>query len=155
MPAPVRVHPYSGFITPATWRGSKKMSLFNSHPHIYVKVLIRESLYTPRNGLATGSTSNLRCHGCLRLVQTPFSRSNQRHPRTKESVLDIRYLSIPPRNQCPRLTHSGTGHRWWWQCEEIRLVEKKILKEHGAVARWNGIFGVRFIPRSAVMWSSR
>jgi hypothetical protein len=39
---------------------------------------------------------------------------------------------------------SGTGHRWWWNCEEAGVVEKGILEEHGTIARWNGLLGVHF-----------
>lgn len=41
------------------------------------------------------------------------------------------------------LSHDpGIGHLWWWQFEESGVVEKRILEEHGAVARWNGALGV-------------
>ncbi|KAF9785284.1 cytochrome P450 [Thelephora terrestris] len=33
------------------------------------------------------------------------------------------------------------GHRWWWQSEEASVVEKRILEEYGAVARYNGSLG--------------
>ena len=41
--------------------------------------------------------------------------------------------------------HSDIGHRWWWQFKEVGVVEKEILEEHGAIARWNGLLGVHFI----------
>ena len=40
---------------------------------------------------------------------------------------------------------SKTGHRWWWQYEEVGVVEKEILEQHGTVARWNGLLGVQSI----------
>ena len=42
------------------------------------------------------------------------------------------------------LTGSGTGHLWWWQRQEATVVEKRILEDYGAVARWNGCLGVHF-----------
>ena len=40
--------------------------------------------------------------------------------------------------------YSGTGHLWFWQCEEASVVEKRLLEEYGGVARWNGLLGVYF-----------
>ena len=37
---------------------------------------------------------------------------------------------------------SVTGHAWWWQNEEAGIVEKRLLENSGAVARWNGSLGV-------------
>jgi hypothetical protein len=42
------------------------------------------------------------------------------------------------------LTGFKTGHAWWWESEEVAVVEKKILEEHGTIARWNGSLGVCF-----------
>ena len=53
-------------------------------------------------------------------------------------MLSIRY------REGHSLTDSGAGHLWWWQHEEVHVVEKNILEEYGAVARWNGPFGVCF-----------
>ena len=47
-------------------------------------------------------------------------------------------------NRRHHLTRSGTGHLWWWQREEVAVIEKRILEEYGTVARWNGCFGVHF-----------
>jgi cytochrome P450 len=58
--------------------------------------------------------------------------------------LDIRYIRTP-QNQRHYLIYSGIGHLWWWRREEAGVVEKGILEEHGAIARWNGLLGVRFI----------
>ncbi|KAF9779010.1 cytochrome P450 [Thelephora terrestris] len=33
------------------------------------------------------------------------------------------------------------GHAWWWEAEEVAVVEKKILEEYGTIARWNGSLG--------------
>ena len=44
----------------------------------------------------------------------------------------------------------GTGHRWWWVREEARIVEKKLLEEHGTVVRWNGSLGVHSISDSSI-----
>ena len=43
-----------------------------------------------------------------------------------------------------------TGHSWWWQQEEAGVVERRFLKEHGAVALWNGLLGVRLRSRDQV-----
>ena len=39
----------------------------------------------------------------------------------------------------------GTGHLWWWQLEEARVVEKNLLGKYGTVVRWNGPLGVSFV----------
>jgi hypothetical protein len=51
---------------------------------------------------------------------------------------------LTPTNQYRYLKDPGTGHRWWWQCEEAGVVEKEILEEYGNIVRWNGSLGVHF-----------
>jgi hypothetical protein len=50
----------------------------------------------------------------------------------------------PPSGKGLYLMDPGTGHLWWWQQEEASAIEKGILEEHGAIARWNGLLGVSF-----------
>ena len=96
-----------------------------------------------RDGLPARSTGNMWSCSDIRLVQTIPDVYNQRPPGAKESILDIRYL-YPPYERRHRLTGPGTGHLWWWLLEESKVVEKSLLEEYGAIARWNGSLGVGF-----------
>lgn len=60
------------------------------------------------------------------------------------------FLYSPYDERCHYLTGPGAGHRWFWTCEEATAVEEKLLEEHGAIARWNGPFGVCLFPGSRV-----
>src|ERR1700753_2175017 len=51
-------------------------------------------------------------------------------------------ISWPPCIKRRQLMVSATGHAWWWQNEEGGGVEKRLLEEFGAGARWNGSLGV-------------
>lgn len=59
----------------------------------------------------------------------------------------------PPSGTGRYLTDPGTGHLWWWQHEEAKVIEKKILEEHGTIARWNGPLGVGFLYRSPAWYT--
>ena len=34
------------------------------------------------------------------------------------------------------------GHTWYWQSEEVGVVEKRLMEEHGNIVHWNGPLGV-------------
>ena len=40
---------------------------------------------------------------------------------------------------------SMTGHMSWWQPEAAGVVEKSLLEDYGALARWKGALGVRLL----------